>query len=46
MFDALDERIKHDEEAPAKERIMKGIVIVVLSVVLFGGLYFLVRLSE
>lgn len=46
MFDTLDERIKHDEAAPATERWIKGIAIAVLSVLLFGGLYFVVRLAE
>ena len=43
MFDALDERIRLDAAAPARERIVKAAVICLLSVVLFGGLYFLVR---
>lgn len=46
MFDTLEDRIKHDEEAPRKEKVVKGIAILVISVVLFGGLYFLVRLTE
>ena len=45
MFDTLEERIKHDEAVPAKERIEKGLAVVILSVLLFGGLYFLVRLA-
>ena len=46
MFDTLDDRIKHDEAAPRKEKIVKGIAVLVISVVLFGGLYFLVRLAD
>jgi len=45
MFENLEERIKHDEESPRNERIAKGLAMVILSVVLFGGLYFLVRLA-
>jgi hypothetical protein len=45
MFDTLDERIKHDEAVPRKELILKTIVMVLLSVLLFGGLYFLVQLA-
>ena len=45
MFDPLDETIKHDEAIPLKEKVTKGIVIVVLAIVLFGGLYALVRMA-
>jgi len=37
MFDTLEERIKH--ETPGNERFAKGASMVVLSVLLFGGLY-------
>jgi hypothetical protein len=45
MFDSLDEKIKHDVEAESSrsERIVKGVVIMALAVVLFGGLYFAIR---
>jgi hypothetical protein len=46
MFDTLDERIRHDEAAPTKVRVMEGIAIAVISILLFGGLYFVVRLAE
>ena len=46
MFDTLDERIKHDEALPTKARIVQGLAIAVLSVLLFGGLYFVVRILE
>jgi hypothetical protein len=46
MFDTLEDRIKKDEQAPRKQTIIKGAAILVISVVLFGGLYFLVRLAE
>jgi hypothetical protein len=45
MFDTLEERIKHDEETPGKERFAKAAAMVVLSVLLFGGLYLLVQLA-
>jgi hypothetical protein len=46
MFDSLDEKIKHDEVAensPA-ERIIKGTVIALLSIFLFGALYLGIRM--
>ena len=48
MFDSLDEKIKHDDAAETSrgERLLKGAVIAVLSIVLFGGLYLAVRLIE
>lgn len=46
MFDTLDERIKQDEQEPRKAKVVKGIAILVISVLLFGGLYFLVRATE
>jgi hypothetical protein len=46
MFDSLEEQIKHDDdlEIPRKERIFKRIAIAVLSVGLFGGLYFAIKM--
>ncbi|MBS1855236.1 MAG: hypothetical protein JST11_07710 [Acidobacteria bacterium] len=46
MFDSLEDKIKQDDsvEISRKERIVKGVVITVLSIVLFGGLYFAVRM--
>ncbi|HXG32711.1 MAG TPA: hypothetical protein VNJ11_05055 [Bryobacteraceae bacterium] len=48
MFESLDEHIKHDEEAETTrtERILRWVAVVVISVVVFGGLYFGVRLLE
>jgi hypothetical protein len=48
MFDGLEERIRHDdaEDTTTKERMMKGILVAVLSFVLFGGLYFVVRILD
>jgi hypothetical protein len=39
MFDSLADRIREDEQIPAAQRYMKWAAIVVISVVLFGGLY-------
>lgn len=46
MFDSLDERMKHDVnvESSARERVAKGVAVAILSVLLFGGLYFVVRI--
>ncbi len=46
MFDSLEDRIKHDDdvEVPRKERVAKGVAIAVLSILLFGGLYFAIKM--
>jgi len=48
MFDSLDETIKHDMAIgeTRSKRIVKAAVIAVLSIVLFGGLYFAIRMVE
>ena len=48
MFESLEEHIRHDDavEKTSKERIVEGVVIAVLSVLLFGGLYFAVRMLQ
>jgi hypothetical protein len=48
MFDTLDDKIKRDDalETTPRERIFKNVAIVVLSVFLFGGLYFAVKFVE
>lgn len=48
MFDSLDDQMKHDAalETTQKERILRGIAVAVVSLLLFGGLYFAVRLLE
>jgi hypothetical protein len=45
MFDSLEERIRHDEaeDTTTSERMMKGLLIAILSTGLFYGLYFTVR---
>ena len=46
MFDSLADRIKQDEkkEVSATERTLRLLAVVVISVLVFGGLYFVVRL--
>ena len=48
MFDSLADRIREDEhrEVPATERYLRWAAVIVISVVLFGGLYMGVRLLE
>lgn len=48
MFDSLSDRIKADEhnEVTQTERIIRWVVIGVLSILLFGGLYMGVRMLE
>lgn len=46
MFDSLEEKIRHDSagEKSRTERIVEGVVIAVLSVIVFGGLYYAIRM--
>lgn len=46
MFDSLADRIREDEhkEVNSTERAIRLVVIVVVSVLLFGGLYYGVRM--
>jgi hypothetical protein len=48
MFEALDERMKHDEEevTTPREKYLKWALVGVVSLILFGGLYMGVRLLE
>ena len=48
MFDALSDQIKADDrkEVSTRERAIRYAVVSVLSVVLFGALYFAVRLAS
>ena len=45
MFDSLADRIKQDDGPPAKtgERLIRWAVVVIVSLVLFGGLYMVVQ---
>jgi hypothetical protein len=40
MFDSLADRMKEDEQVSASQRYLRWAAIVVISIVLFGGLYF------
>jgi hypothetical protein len=46
MFDSLADRIRADEPVSKTERYLRLAAVVVISVVLFGGLYFGIRLLE
>ncbi len=48
MFDNLEDKIRQDDaaEITPRERIVKAVAIGVLSILLFGGLYFAVRMLE
>jgi len=48
MFDSLSDRIREDEhkEVSNTERMVRWALIAVLAVVLFGGLYYVVRMME
>jgi hypothetical protein len=48
MFDSLVDRIKQDEGPPAKksERVMRWAVMILVSGLLFGGLYMVVQHLE
>lgn len=45
MFDSLADQMKHDlkEQVNTTERTIRMIVVIVVSIALFGGLYFVVR---
>jgi len=48
MFDSLSDRIREDEhqEVNSTERMVRWVVVAVLAVVLFAGLYYGVRMLE
>ena len=39
MFDSLADRIREDEKEPNSTRYIRWVAVLVISVVLFGGLY-------
>ncbi len=47
MFDTLADQIRHDsrEQMTMPQRIVEGVVVAVLSVLLFAGLYFSIRMA-
>ena len=48
MFDSLADRIRQDEhnEVSNKERTMRYLLTTLVAVLLFGGLYFGIRMLE
>ena len=40
MFDSLADRIREDEQVSTSQRYIRWAAIVLISIVLFGGLYF------
>jgi hypothetical protein len=46
MFDSLADRIREDEQVTARQRYIRWAAVLVISVVLFGGLYFGVRFVD
>ncbi len=48
MFDSLADRIKEDEHKTVNstERLIRWLVVAVISVLVFGGLYYAVRMLE
>jgi hypothetical protein len=41
MFDSLSDQMKHDldEQTPKSQRIIEYVLVAVVSIVIFGGLY-------
>jgi len=48
MFDSLTDRIREDEhkEVNQTERVVRWLVVAVLSILIFGGLYMGIRMLE
>jgi hypothetical protein len=46
MFDSLADRIREDEQMTASQRYIRWAAVLVISVVLFGGLYYGVRFIQ
>lgn len=48
MFDSLDEQIKADEHKASSnsERMMRWLLVVLVSIIVFGGLYLGVHLLQ
>lgn len=48
MFDSLADRIRADEhqEVKTSERVIRWVVMAVLTILLFGGLYMGIRMLE
>lgn len=48
MFDSLAEQIRHDEQEQVShsERMIRWLAVAVLSIVVFGGLYFGIQVLQ
>ncbi len=46
MFDSLADRIRADEQVTTSQRYIKWVAVLVISVALFGGLYFGVQFLQ
>jgi hypothetical protein len=48
MFESLEEQIKHDldSQSTKKQRMLLWLVVAITSILLFGGLYYGVRMIE
>ena len=48
MFESLDETMKHDEQevTTSRERILRWLAVGLVSVLVFGGIYYTVTLLE
>jgi hypothetical protein len=48
MFDSLSDQIKHDidEQTPQSHRIIEYVIVLVASIVVFGGLYMGIRFLQ
>ena len=48
MFESLDEHMKHDDEREVskKEKWLRNVLILIVSVLVFGGLFFGLRWIE
>lgn len=48
MFDSLADQIRHDEheQVSSRERLVQWVVVAILSILVFGGLYFAVQMLQ
>ena len=48
MFESLSDQIRHDEhlQTSNNERIVRWLVVAIISILVFGGLYFAIQLLQ
>ena len=48
MFDSLADQLRHDEheQISGRDRLVRWVVVAILSVLVFGGLYYAVQMLE